>query len=73
MKTGLKKLALNKETIRALQDSDLRLVGGGAVEITNGCTKNTCINCPDTIHITGPYDIPSRVYVCPRILEEEYI
>jgi natural product precursor len=39
----IKKLALNKETIRALTDSELAAIAGGVTR--NGCGTNTCDTC----------------------------
>lgn len=49
MKKDMKKLMLNRETVRALQDAELGQVAGGLVQVNGSvptiCTIITCITC----------------------------
>ena len=44
MNKQLKKLTLNKETIRSLTDNELTIVAGG-MTAGEGCGTNTCNTC----------------------------
>lgn len=57
-KTVSKKLTLNKETIRKLNDSELRQVVGGT-GFTGGSRRSACCPC------TGTSNPPTSPAMCP--------
>jgi hypothetical protein len=50
MKRETKRLALSKETLRALQDQNLAAVAGGATAPCSNLTN--CTACPSCPHVT---------------------
>jgi hypothetical protein len=52
MKKDMKRLMLNRETVRALQDAELGQVAGGLVQVNGSvptiCTIISCIRCAET-------------------------